>query len=114
MYREVRHGIVEPVRVRPILRRLLLAQGVLLILVTIVLLILWRKAVLSLPVSSSTFLCSYNLTIDMPPSAYPPCGPTAAEIALPGKYAHAALVTGAVGLGCLVGTYVLGRRSQAR
>src|SRR5438876_8912233 len=100
MYHTVRHGIVEAVRIRPILRRLLLALGILLILASIVLLILWRKAVLALPVRDVTYLCSYDYTVEFSPSAYPPCGPTAAEIALPSDYAHAALATSAVGVGC--------------
>ena len=110
MYQKLRFSIVGPVRFMPILRLLLLTLGVLLVAVTILLLVLWRQAIPAQTAPSDIYLCHFEYHPDMNQR----CGPTEAEIALPGEYAHAALATSAVGVGCFIGAYMLGRRSQTK
>ena len=90
---------------------LLLALGILLILITIVLLILWRQAAQTIQAipSINDVVCTGTDNDNLPCKS-----PYYVVLALPAKYAHAALATGAVGVGCLIGAYLLGRRTQTK
>ncbi len=86
--------------------------GVVLVLASVSLLILWHHAESTHQPLMNEGFCNLNYDINNPPTAAD-CGFIPANPVPSSEYAYSALVTGTVGVGCLIGTYMLGRRLKA-
>ncbi len=107
MYRNTRHGIVEPVNIKLLLRRLLLVAGLLLVIATIILAVQWWRTFVNLRSSPNQARVCNGPNFDLPGYA---CGPQ--QPPYEAWHGLGALATGISAAGFLLGTHLLGRQRR--